>query len=286
MATFSEILRRYGDGGVTASSRRCAVMTMLPGPDRQARPTPKSKPATRPASAELARKRRTPGSGIAMYLRRTKRTYGPVLSACNSRRRRPKTPQMTSWPESPLARVTKPQLSAPSVPGMNTERAVRSRGYRKSHIMPMLKNIKWERFANAVAAGALQREAYKSAGFSSKYPEQAASKLANRPEVAARIKELVGRIEKRSTKAAVTKTAVTKEWVLRELVENLETHKGRNGPVVNRACELIGKELGMFRDDQPRKPLTLEDIPTEELERLLGSPAAPQEPEPAGDQIQ
>ena len=84
-----------------------------------------------------------------------------------------------------------------------------------------------------------------------------------------RIKELTARIEKRSTKAAVERTAVSKEFVILEFVDNLETHKGRNGAVVNRALELIGKEFGMFRDDEPRKPLTLDDLSTEDIKRLL-----------------
>jgi len=42
-----------------------------------------------------------------------------------------------------------------------------------------------------------------------------------------------------------------KEWVIRKLRENLETHEGRNGAIVNRAAELIGKELGMFQDAPP-----------------------------------
>jgi tRNA A-37 threonylcarbamoyl transferase component Bud32 len=103
----------------------------------------------------------------------------------------------------------------------------------------------------------------------------------------ARIRELTARIEKRSTKAAVAKASVNKEFVMRELVENLETHKGRNGAVVNRALELIGKELGMFRDDQPRKPMTLEDLSTEDLRKLLDDAVAPADAGPdAGPPVQ
>jgi hypothetical protein len=136
--------------------------------------------------------------------------------------------------------------------------------------MSMLKNIKWERFANAVAGGSTQVEAYKSAEFNSKHVASAASKLANRPEVAARIKELTARIEKRSTKAAVQRTSIAKEVVMRELWENLERGRAVRGgsAVVNRACELLGKELGMFQE-QPAKPLTLDDLSTDDIKRLL-----------------
>jgi hypothetical protein len=46
----------------------------------------------------------------------------------------------------------------------------------------------------------------------------------------------------------------TKQMVLRELVENLERGKATRGgrAVVNRACELLGKHLGMFQDGWPR----------------------------------
>jgi hypothetical protein len=39
--------------------------------------------------------------------------------------------------------------------------------------------------------------------------------------------------------------------------------------VANRALELLGTELGMFRSDGPPKKLTLEDLTTEDLEQLL-----------------
>jgi hypothetical protein len=54
-------------------------------------------------------------------------------------------------------------------------------------------------------------------------------------------------------------------------MDNLERGKTVKGgsSVVNRACELIGKHLGMFQD-QPPKKLTLEDLTVEELEELWG----------------
>ena len=40
-------------------------------------------------------------------------------------------------------------------------------------------------------------------------------------------------------------------------------------------CELLGTEFGMFRNDGSPKPITLDDLSTEDLKRLLG-----EEPEP------
>jgi hypothetical protein len=41
--------------------------------------------------------------------------------------------------------------------------------------------------------------------------------------------------------------------------------------------ELLGTELGMFRNDGPPKPITLEDLSTEDLNRLLAEPTADEE---------
>ena len=50
--------------------------------------------------------------------------------------------------------------------------------------------------------------------------------------------------------------------------------------VANRALELLDTELGMFRNDGPVKPLTLDDLSTEDLERMvaLGTAAADEQP--------
>jgi hypothetical protein len=42
--------------------------------------------------------------------------------------------------------------------------------------------------------------------------------------------------------------------------------------VANRALELIGTELGMFRSDGPPKPLSAEDLSIEQIRELLGKP--------------
>jgi len=42
----------------------------------------------------------------------------------------------------------------------------------------------------------------------------------------------------------------------------------------NGSLELVGKEIGMFGDQEPPKPPRLEDLPTEDLERMLAESIA------------
>lgn len=116
--------------------------------------------------------------------------------------------------------------------------------------MPVLANLKHERFANHIAAGMTQAAAYKSAGFKSKHPESPASKISKNPLVAARIKELTRRITNAAVRKATEEVAITKELILRELWENAQRGAQVHGgsAVTNRALELLGKELGLFRD--------------------------------------
>ena len=56
--------------------------------------------------------------------------------------------------------------------------------------------------------------------------------------------------------------------------------------VTNRALELIGKELGMFRDPEDKPILKLEDLPPETLANMLAEAEAlaATEPEAAAGQ--
>jgi hypothetical protein len=67
------------------------------------------------------------------------------------------------------------------------------------------------------------------------------------------------------------KTAITKEYIIRELLDNAEKAKKapRGSSVHKRALELVGKKLGMFVDRAPVKAPKLEDLSTEDLERML-----------------
>ena len=96
-----------------------------------------------------------------------------------------------------------------------------------------------------------------------------------------RIKELTTRV----TDKAIERAALTKAWVIERLRDNAERalEMPHGSSVANRALELLGTELGMFRNDGPAKPLRLEDLSTEDLMRLLQQPAIdadPTEPPP------
>ena len=144
--------------------------------------------------------------------------------------------------------------------------------------MPVLDNIKWERFAKEVAAGKSYTGAYKSIGGKAKDPAKAASALASHPEIRERIEELARRVTNKTMERVGERVALTKNWVLDKLVENVEkamTAKSGSS-IANRALELLGTELGMFRNDGPRKPITLEDLSDEDLMKML----RPEEPTP------
>ncbi len=139
--------------------------------------------------------------------------------------------------------------------------------------MSALKNPRWEKFAREVASGKSQRAAYKACGGKALNPDSAASDLAQKTEIEGRIKELT----RRATNKAMERAAISKGWVMESLRENAErAMKSPYGSsVANRALELIGTELGMFRSDGPPKRLTLEDLTADELRELLGDEAPP-----------
>jgi len=142
--------------------------------------------------------------------------------------------------------------------------------------MPVLSNLRWERFANNVAGGMTQVEAHKSAGFSAKHVDSAASKLAGKPEVADRIKELTARIAKATVRRVAERVAITKEIIIQELWENAQRGKDVRGgsAVTNRALELIGKEIGMFKEPEAKAPTKLDELPQEVLESMLAEAEA------------
>ena len=126
--------------------------------------------------------------------------------------------------------------------------------------MPILRNSKHEKFAHGVAKGLAAGQAYRDAGYSGKGADQSAAALLRNPKISERVDEIKGNIEK----AVEAKVSVSKSWVISKLKANLERalqevevldHKGKptgeyryEGNVANRALELIGKELGMFKE--------------------------------------
>ena len=133
--------------------------------------------------------------------------------------------------------------------------------------MPVLDRPSWEKFAKAVASGKTQRAAYKACGFKAKDVDSAASDLANNPKVKQRIKELTARV----TDKAIERAALTKEWVLEGLRSNAEKALQVEGgsAVANRALELLGNHLGLFKEPEQKLPLRLEDLPPEVLANML-----------------
>ena len=79
--------------------------------------------------------------------------------------------------------------------------------------MPVLDNIKWERFAREVAAGKNYADAYKSLSSKAQDPAKAGSALAKNPEVQGRIQELA----RRATNKAVERDLAEREALTKEV---------------------------------------------------------------------
>jgi hypothetical protein len=127
----------------------------------------------------------------------------------------------------------------------------------------VLGNPRYERFAQGVARGKTQHEAYIWAGFSpSRKPEQVrseASKLSRRPEIAARIVYLQARQAER--------IGVTVDALVQELDDMLKLAKRVKHPAAGVGAILAkGKLLGLIVDRAEiegtlRKPSRTSDTP-------------------------
>lgn len=111
--------------------------------------------------------------------------------------------------------------------------------------MPVLPNARYERFAQAVAKGKTQHDAYKYAGFApnqqSKDLRSNAGKLARKPDVAERIVELQ---EKQARRIGVTVDAL-----IEELDDMLKLAKRVKHPAAGVGAILAkGKLLGLIVD--------------------------------------
>jgi hypothetical protein len=87
--------------------------------------------------------------------------------------------------------------------------------------MPALRNPRWELFAQGLADGKLQTDAYKDAGFK---PGNRASpsRLAAKQEIRQRVNELMREreiVNQKSLALAVDKAAISKTWVINMLKE-------------------------------------------------------------------
>ena len=124
--------------------------------------------------------------------------------------------------------------------------------------MPVLPNNKHELFAQGLAKGLSADAAYQAAGY--KPHRGNAARLRANEIIQRRTAEILGK--------AAEKAEVNKAWVMERLKETVERamqavphldHEGNptgvytyQGNVANKALELLGRELGMFAQRQPR----------------------------------
>ena len=114
--------------------------------------------------------------------------------------------------------------------------------------MPVLTNQRHERFAQELARGKTTVDAYETAGYS--HDRGAASRLSSKDNIRKRVAEL--------QQSAWDKTELTREWVIEQL-KALHSAAVENGQIGNaKGCvELIGKDLGMFRDSERAANVTV-----------------------------
>lgn len=137
--------------------------------------------------------------------------------------------------------------------------------------MPVLSDAYREAFCQFIAAGEHQNDALlkarmhagRDAPLTSGSVAAMASQLLRKPEVRARVGELLGQELKtlhprdRQALAAAVNTAppllqtivLTREWVIEQLIDNVKLAKAVdtfNLNAANKALELLGREVGMF----------------------------------------
>lgn len=158
--------------------------------------------------------------------------------------------------------------------------------------MPILSDPRHERFAQNLAAGMKQGEAYEKAGY--KANRGNAARLNADESIRQRLAEIMKAREtfiQDVSAVAVEKAGLTKAWVLDTLRQNIDRamtaepvrdSEGNaigdytyQGSVANRALELIGKELGMFVDrKEVGGPGDFTGMELNDLERLFRSALA------------
>jgi phage terminase small subunit len=148
--------------------------------------------------------------------------------------------------------------------------------------MAILRNPKWERFAQELAVGKTAGQAYELAGFS---PNPAnAWRLHQREEIRKRINEILDQKQRAADKAvanAAERVGLDEEWVLRNLRMNaVMAMRAGDRSAANRALEIIAKHLGMLIE-RKQIDLTYVDDADEYLDRmmkLIGGPMIDNEP--------
>jgi hypothetical protein len=130
--------------------------------------------------------------------------------------------------------------------------------------MPSLDNPRYELFAQTLARGVSQSDAYVEAGFQSTTPDgiaNNAARLAAKPEVKQRVDELLARAAKHAELRAAD--------ILSALLEDrsLARERGQVAAAI-RALELYGKQIGMFVDKREIKTGVLDDLNPEQLDTI------------------
>jgi phage terminase small subunit len=100
-----------------------------------------------------------------------------------------------------------------------------------------------QKFAETYALGKCSAaDAAKEAGYSPKSAKRIAVKLLKNKSIAAE----VARIRKESSE----RTAITMDWITEQLVDNSRAARAdADYSASNKALELLGKQLGMFREN-------------------------------------
>jgi len=113
--------------------------------------------------------------------------------------------------------------------------------------VPALKKPKYEHFAQALAQGLNQTQAAVQAGFAETDAPSRGCKLARRPEIQARVKELGPRIAKQ---AEIT-TNISKAWVIEKLCKTMESAQAdKQWSTVAKIIIDIAKVSGVYVDKQ------------------------------------
>ncbi len=143
---------------------------------------------------------------------------------------------------------------------------------------------KQESFAQAVASGKTQADAYRAAFNASKMKaetiQKRASELMARGEVRGRVKDLIAKV----SSGVVGKAVIDRTWVMDQLVEVVSMAKASepvldsdgnpvgeyktNLAAANKALELIGKEFAMFVDRKEVRTGPLDGLKHDELKAL------------------
>ena len=138
--------------------------------------------------------------------------------------------------------------------------------------MPVLKNARWERFAQELAKGKTADEAYQAAGYR---PNRGnAATLKAKQNIQDRTQEILER--------AASRVEMTREWLLRRLQKNIEmcqTPGETFSPAAaNKAIEMAGRELHrMFVERRIIGVRNIDQMTEAELLEFIGGEPSPEE---------